>query len=245
MNLNILKKIGLNDFEIQIYIFLLENPNKTIWEISRLTLINRPMLYRVIPSMIEKWLLIEILSWKRKHYISENPKILKNLLDDLKTDFYVFLPYLEKTYNYSFDKPVIKHFSGKSGIKNIFIDIWNSLEKWDVFYRYSSRIDIENTSIKQSDYDKYKKLREEKKLERMVITSEYLENFKSKRLEKDVVLIPNKIDSFDDNITKIVYWDKLAIIDYNTFESIIIENKSLAKFEKKLFKIMFKLLKNY
>lgn len=243
MNTDFLKKIGLSDSEVKIYGFLIDNPMQTLMDISNTTNINRPMLYRVVPYMIEKWLIVEVLDWKRKKYMAENPKVLRGLFNDLKNDFESYLPWLEKSYFSNFDKPIIKHFSWKSWVKNVFIDIWNTLNKWDVFYRYSSRKDIENTSISSKDYQKYKDLRSEKKLERMVITSEYLESFKSKRLEKDVVVIPKEIDDFGYNITKIIYASKVAIIDYNTFESFIIENPTIASFEKKLFLIMFKMFK--
>jgi len=59
-----------------------------------------------------------------------------------------------------------------------------------------------------------------------------------------VVVIPKKIDLFEDNITKIIYANKVAIIDYNTNESFIIESEIFAVFEKKLFKMLFKFIKS-
>jgi len=77
----------------------------------------------------------------------------------------------------------------------------------------------------------------------MVITNDYLNSLKEKKLEKEVVIIPRKIDIFEDNITKIIYANKVAIIDYNTEECFIIESKIFADFEKKLFKLLFKFLR--
>jgi hypothetical protein len=76
-----------------------------------------------------------------------------------------------------------------------------------------------------------------------VITNEYLTSLKTKKLDKDVVVIPKKIDEFEDNITKLIYANKVAIIDFNTDESFIIESEVFASFERKLFKMLFKFLK--
>ncbi len=40
-----------------------------------------------------------------------------------------------------------------------------------------------------------------------------------------------------------IYANKVAIIDYNTLTSFIIENKILASFEEKIFKTLYKFLK--
>ena len=239
----ILSKLWLSKEESQIYLYLLKNQDKTLTEISKQTIINRPKLYKIIPLMLENWLISKVIKWKRIFYKAENPNILKNYLENIKRDFETFVPEIQKLYEDSFSKPVFKHFSWKHWIKNIFIDIWNTLWVWEVFYRYSSRKDIWKTSISQKDYEMYKILREEKKLERYVITNEYLNTLKPKKLEKEVVIIPKNYDLFEDNITKIIYSNKVAIIDYNTNESFIIESQIFANFEKKIFMLLFKFLR--
>ncbi|MDD2907918.1 MAG: helix-turn-helix domain-containing protein [Candidatus Gracilibacteria bacterium] len=244
MNYKLLNKIGLNELESKIYLFLISNPKKTITDLSKDLFINRPKLYKILPSMLEQGLISKIIIGKRIFYIAENPKILNSYLDNIKNDFELYIPELEKEFSNNFTKPVFKHLSGKSGIRNIFLDIGNSLNKGDIFYRYSSRNNISKTSIDKKEYDKYKKLREEKKLERMVITNDYLNKIKGNKIDKEVVIVPKNFDIFEDNITKIIYGNKVAIIDYNTEESFIIESFIFANFEKKIFKLLFNFLKS-
>lgn len=243
MSEQILKKIGLNEEESKIYLFLISNPKKTLTDLSKELSINRPKLYKVLPSMQEQWLISKVLIWKRIYFIAENPKIFNTYLDNIKKDFEDYIPVLESQFSNNFSKPIFKHLSWKSWIRNIFLDIWNTLNKWDVFYRYSSRNNVNKTSIDKKEYDKYKKLRDEKKLERMVITNDYLNNLKENKLDKEVVIVPKNFDIFEDNITKIIYANKVAIIDYNSEESFIIESYIFANFEKKLFKLLFNFLK--
>lgn len=241
--INILKKLWLSEDEAKIYLFLIKNQNKNLWEISKNTLLNRPKLYKILPNMLKEGILSSVINWKRTHYIAQDPQILSNYFTKFKNDFELFLPQITKEYKNQDKKIILKNIKWKSWIKNIFLDIAQTLNKWDIFYRYSSRSDIKNTSLSKKDYEEYKVLREQKKLERYVITSEFLEWLKPKRLEKDVVIIPPKYDLFQYNITKIIYANKVAIIDYNTYESFIIENEVFATFERKIFMMLFKLLK--
>lgn len=238
-----LQKLGLSNDESTLYLFLLKNPLKNIGEISKTTHINRPKLYKIIPNLVESWILSEVIIGKRKHYRAEHPKILKNYLSSIEKDFSKYIPEIENLYIGWVNRPILKHYLWKSGIKNIFLDIANSLPKWWVFYRYSSRRDVENTSISWREYDEYKIIRDEKELGRYVITNQYLKDLKPEKLDKEVVIIPKSFDIFEDNITKIIYWDKVAIIDYNSFESFVIESALFAGFEKKIFKLLFQFLK--
>lgn len=239
----LLQKLWLTYDESNIYLFLLKNPLKNIGEISKITHINRPKLYKILPSLVESGIVSEVIIWKRKHYRGENPKILKNYLSEIEKDFEKYIPEIEHLYTWWVNRPILKHFSGKNWIKNIFLDIGNTLPIGWVFYRYSSRRDIKNTSISSSDYAPYKALRDEKKLERYVITNQYLTDLKPEKLDKEVVVIPKNYDIFEDNITKIIYGDKVAIIDYNSYESFIIESPIFANFEKKIFLLLFKFLR--
>jgi hypothetical protein len=66
---------------------------------------------------------------------------------------------------------------------------------------------------------------------------------KSPRLEREIKIIPENIDEFQDNVLMTIYANKVAFIDFNDESSILIENKEIAEFQKKLFKLLFKSLK--
>ena len=129
MNKKILEKLGLSQEESEIYIYLLQNPQKTLSDISKYTNIHRPKLYKILPSMEESGLVGTIVNGKRKLFVAENPKILNNYFESIKDDYLSFVPQIEKMYQKSFEKPVLKHLSGKTGIRNIYMDIAYSLEK--------------------------------------------------------------------------------------------------------------------
>jgi hypothetical protein len=73
--------------------------------------------------------------------------------------------------------------------------------------------------------------------------SSHAASIKKPRLERELRIIPKNIDDFQDNIFMTIYANKVAFVDFNTETSILIENKDIADFQKKLFKLLFKSLK--
>jgi hypothetical protein len=90
----------------------------------------------------------------------------------------------------------------------------------------------------------YREKRDKKQLERYVIMSSRAAQIKKQRLERDLIVIPEDFDEFEDDIFMSIYANKVAYIDFNSESSIIIENKQIANFQKKLFRLLFKSLKN-
>lgn len=84
-----------------------------------------------------------------------------------------------------------------------------------------------------------RKLRDQKQLERFVITNAATQERKKPRLEKSVKIVPRNFDLFEYDATELIYADKIAFVDYNTETAVIIENPKLAEFQKKIFKLLF------
>lgn len=128
-----------------------------------------------------------------------------------------------------------------SSITYVFEDIVDSLKKGSIFYRISSETNVEksNTYLPKN----YRKKRDEKELQRYVITTQNTESQKRPRLERETVIFPEHYEQFDENIQMIIYEDKIAYVDYNNESAMVIRNKKLASFQEKIFKALFKSLK--
>ncbi|MDD3302736.1 MAG: helix-turn-helix domain-containing protein [Candidatus Gracilibacteria bacterium] len=238
--IEILSKIGLTKEESMIYLDLLENHESNIVTISDRTGINRPALYKLIPNLVETGLISKVIKGKRNVFKAESPKNLTKLFNTLSNNFNFILPDLEEVYESNDNKPLIKFYNGIKGIKNIFEDVINTLGKGDTYYRYSSR----NVFGQKYYPTTYSKFIEENKITRYVITSEKISQTKIQKVRREMVVIPKKMDLFEDNFAKIIYKNKVAVIDYNSLTGFIIENQLFAKFEEKLFKLLFKLIKS-
>lgn len=237
-NINILSKIWLSDKEASIYYDLLQNWVSSIVDISNRTNIHRPIIYKTLPYLIELKLVWEITLWKRKKYKAESPEHLQVLFENLSQSFNYILPELNELYETNQIIPNLKVLTGQQGILSIYEDIVSTLWVWEVYYRYSSR-----TQDIWKDFSKYRQWIRNKKIQRMIITSSEKYNSEEKSAYKEIVWIPKSFDLFEDNISKIIYKNKVAIIDYNSMISYIIENKIFYNFEKKIFLLIFKLLK--
>lgn len=57
------------------------------------------------------------------------------------------------------------------------------------------------------------------------------------------MVLPDDVEAFEDNISKLVYADRVAIVDHDTLEAFVIESPRFAEYEAKIFKYLWKLLK--
>jgi hypothetical protein len=120
---------------------------------------------------------------------------------------------------------------------HVFSDIVNTLKDGDVYYRLSS----ENGSLPMENYlpKNYRETREQKRLERFVILARDGARRKKESPSREVVTIPLELDDFEDNMSLTIYGHKMAYIDMNKENIIIIEHPELVEFQRKMFRIMF------
>ncbi|NDK10145.1 TrmB family transcriptional regulator [Candidatus Gracilibacteria bacterium] len=244
IDIKILENIGLSETEAKIYISLLEKGTQSISGISIVSGCNRMQVYASIPRLTENKLIGETVRGKRKYYFAENPENLENIFYEKKLLFQNTISLLKSKYEKKQAKPELRTFYTKDAMKHIFYDVVETLNTGDTYYRYSSR---KHDNLRGFLSEDYKKKRDMKEIQRMIITSDELKKIKEKgnnKLNREIVSIPKLYDLFEDNISKIIYANKVAIIDYESETSFIIENKKLADFEKKIFKLLFKYLRN-
>ena len=131
----------------------------------------------------------------------------------------------------------IRFLYGPSGIRTAFDDVITHCTKGETFFRYTSEQDL----AKVNSYlaRDYRIRRDKKKLERMVISNNASGSQKKSRLERFIRYIPAETDQFEQNIIQLVYGKRIAIIDLNKEEVVIIENQQLADFQKTIFKVLY------
>ena len=235
----ILTRAGLDKKSASVLAALLDKGAMSLSGISKETHINRPALYELLPRLIERGLVSQIRRQKRSFYRAESPLKLLESYKAEHRDIELRLATIAEEYvNQSQDRPIIKYFEGYRGVTFVFDDIVESLPRSSVFYRYSSRTGDADTYRNTH----YEKMRDAKQIERMVITSEEKASKKSKKLERSVKAIPKEFDLFADNISLVIYGDKTAYIDYDSKTSFIVESAKIAKFQEKLFRLLYKKL---
>lgn len=235
---NLLSKIGLNKKESRIYTTLLESGAMTIAGISQNSGVNRPAIYKIIPNLQKQGLVTMTTHGKQKRYLAESPHKLKILVDNLKDLLYLSLPELESVYEAKGYRPIVKFFKGKEGIKQVFMDVVNCLERKATYYRYTASLDLKKI-------DKYiprdfRIIRDRKELEAVIISSSDATKQKWVGPNRVIKEMPPEFDLFDYEVSMLIYSDKIAFIDFNTEMAVIIENKKIAEFQRKLFQFIYR-----
>lgn len=231
-----LKSLGMTAHESLIYLSLLEKGVSGISKISRNTGINRPAIYKTIPMLLKRGVVSEVIKKKQKLYAAESPEKLETILDDVHKKFREALPELVKNFEGVEKKPVVKFLTGKHGISFIFEDLVRTLKKGDVFYRYSAPRDLG----KAEKYlpKNYRQIRDEKQLERFVITGERIAEQKKPRLERGMKILSN-VEKDNFNITQVIYGNKIALINYDNESAVLIEDRHMANFQRMVFKNLY------
>ncbi len=130
----ILHALGFVESEIKTYLSSMELGAATVIELTKKTRLSRQATYVAIEALTERGLMASIVKGKKRYYVAEDPEKLasyakrreqemKEKLEDLNK----ILPELKLRAHG--EKPIVKMFEGKDGIKAILSDIENSKPK--------------------------------------------------------------------------------------------------------------------
>jgi len=232
---NIFSKIGLSEYDAEVYACLINNGEMLPTQISKKTNLYRPVVYKSIENLDDKKLIRISSRGKRKTYIAESPERLENLFKEYEKLFFNDMEDIYKMYESSAEKPTISIAEGEQAIRDIYSDVVNTLDKNEKYYRYSSIKQFKKNKYIPKDYEY---IRDKKGLERMVITG-FNNQPTKKLLGRSFKSIPKEFDLFEDEVNLVIYKDKVAIIDYPSKMTINIQHKKFAEFQKKLFRLLF------
>lgn len=127
MLINELKKIGLSDKEAKVYLATLELGQASVSDISKKAGVNRPTTYVILDSLIKKGLCSTYAGKDKKiRYIAESPEMIISVLELQKKEIEEkqkmideLMPQLHAIYNQQGNKPVVRFFEGKDGLRTM------------------------------------------------------------------------------------------------------------------------------
>ena len=130
MDVDPLRKIGLTENEIKIYLDLLKAGSSTAYEISKRTSIYRVHVYDKLEQLMDKGLVTHIFQGAKKFFQPTPPAKLKQYLEDKKRtleqqeqDIELLLPELETLTTLPREDTFVEVFKGKEGLKYFLKDI--------------------------------------------------------------------------------------------------------------------------
>jgi HTH-type transcriptional regulator, sugar sensing transcriptional regulator len=126
MNYRELIHLGLTEKEARVYLAALELGKSSVQNIAKKADINRATAYVIIDILIKKGLMSSIEESKKQFYYAEPPEKLKLLFEDQEREIIRKLDYLDKLLpelralnNLMKEKPTVRYFEGKEGLKSI------------------------------------------------------------------------------------------------------------------------------
>jgi len=149
MEKEVLRKIGLSENEVEIYLHLLKKTKSSPLEISSNTKIERSTVYRELERLKERGLCTEIIENGKKRYISSNPEKLIENLNQVKIEVEEIIPKLLKLkQNNSKKETSIEVFEKKEGIITVMSEAAmaeeyfgiGSYKKWNDLMEFQSKV---------------------------------------------------------------------------------------------------------
>lgn len=134
----------------------------------------------------------------------------------------------------------ISFYEGRGSIAAVFEDMLVHTKRGETFFRYTSERDLDAVNrLLPADY---RTRRDAKRLERLVISNPESGKRKRNRLERFIKFLGSERESFRQNAIELIYGNRVAFIDLNGPSALIIENATLADFQKTVFLALYRRL---
>lgn len=244
-----LKNIGLADKESKVYLASLELGPATAQQISQKAGVNRATTYVQIESLTEKGLMSSFEKGKKTFFSSESPEFLAKLVEKEKNTALEkentlsnIFPELKNLFEYAGERPKVRFFEGKEGIKTMQEELLKSKTKTlDEFVPLDEAYNVFPPGAQDHRHKVYRALGNVKirtiytsKKGNIVPVGKGQENHK----------IPSEKFPFTTEVS--LDSDKVAIISYKgKLIGVIIESKEIAESFRFIFDLAWEAAKNY
>ena len=236
----VFRRLGFGKHASQVYEVALESRTPMlVAHIARKASVARAQAYRNIEELLRAGLLKKARLGKRTGYVAESPQQVERLFASVERKAEAALERRLKKQKRELPEQ-LRYFSGFSGIRAVFDDVIAHTPRGQTFYRYTSERSVQKTDVYLSPG--YRKHRDVKKLERLVISNPGLTKQKRPRLERFIKHLTKDEGAFEQDIIQFVYGNRVAFMNIAREEAYIIEDKSLAEFQKVIFKQLYRKL---
>ena len=143
MNLELeLKKLEFSDKEAKVYLALLELGEAPVQQISEKAKVNRATTYVVLEALQKRGVVSTVEKDKKVIFAAESPRALLRLfrtqeqeLKEKQEAFKKVMPEFEAMFNLSAEKPTVRFFEGREGVRAVSEDILQSGAKvlYDIY----------------------------------------------------------------------------------------------------------------
>ena len=238
-----LQKIGLSEKEASVYLATLRLGKSSVQAIAKEAKINRGTTYNIINSLAKKGLMSSYQESKKQYFFAESPDqlelLFKQQLEEIEHNrkrLKELLPEMKQMDNKEKDKPVVRYFEGKNGIRAMVEDMFNVKKGTEVLMIYP--YDEMSKNFSDNELLSWRK----KRISRDIKVKAFYtrkgdeginsQNSVSKKLSIEEFVVESDIAVYENRVRMASFGDKSV--------GIIIENKNIAETLKTLFKLAWK-----
>lgn len=246
----ILEDLGLSEKEAKVYLACLELGESAPADIAKHSGINRATTYVIAEKLTKDGLMSQLEKGKKTYFTAENPEQLLRLLrkqeqniKNKEQEFQKYLPELKTIFDTAGERPKVRFFEGKEGIKAIQEDFLNSKDRrieevysWD---------DVRNV-FSEDDLKKIREMRKNKKVHTRAIYIRQSGKIAQVSLEglSDLRIIPR--EKFPINSDILLYDNKVAMISLRgKLVGAIIENSAIVSALRSIFNLAWEAAEKY
>ena len=236
MRLNeVFDRLGLPKHSAEIFTTLEKKGPSSISALAQAVHTHRPAIYRALDALVTNGFVSEKKFGKRSYCSAESRAKISQAFGHAQKEVEKLA---EKDVRESMG--TVRYFEGQRCVTAVFNDLVEHSKKGSIFYRYTSEKDLDEVNrLLPPDY---RKRRDAKRLERLVISNPESGMRKKQRLERFIKYLGVGKEEFRMNAIQLIYGDRIAFIDLNSYKAFIIENKSLADFQTTIFRALYKRL---
>lgn len=229
---SVLKTYGLNEKQAKIYLACLELGSAPVNKISGLSELPRSTCYEVLEELKHIGVISTFQKKKIKWFNAEDPRLLVRQAKDKLSVLEEHIPQLLASYGKSKNRPKVRFYEGKEGMKTILEEILNEATE---LFTFSSADDLFETL--QNEWPKFLKQRIAKKIPVKVIARATPKGFERQSAGpkelREVRLISK---DYDFHGITLLWKNKIAIFSLkNELTALVIENKEMFDIQKAMF----------
>jgi len=239
--------IGLNEKEAKVYLASLELGQSVVQEIAQKSGVNRATAYFIIEGLMRMGLMSSFHKGKKQFFMAADPDRLieilereKENLEKRKENLRKLLPQLQSFNNKAENRPVVKYYEGKEGIKSMLDEV---LKKADGTVSMAYSVDELNNFFNDSEISSWRNKRKERKVQTKSI---YTFNNGKRESTPDSQRRKVPAEKFPITCDIAVYNDKIRITSLkNRLLGIVIEDKEIAKTLKAIMDLAWEASEKY
>jgi len=240
MDYSILRKLGLDDKEIKIYLKLLEYGAISVRGLAELTELNRGTTYDALKRLQEIGLVSYYHQQKKQKFVAEDPERIIKIVERQEEEISVarekiseLIPELKSLQDKEAHQPTTKFYEGRTGVREIMSDLLETMAKVEnterEYYVYSATKASEDINEAYPDFTKDRVKRNIRVKSISLATGGGLHGLDERRW----------LGTHDESATFIlIYKDKCAFISQDAHDQpvgVIIENKMICETQKIIF----------